>query len=180
MSKTNFTVGEGSVQISRKEIAARISELGKEITKDYAGKSIHVIGVLNGAFLFMADLVREIDLPMTTDFISVSSYGSRTETSGEVQLLKDLNSSLKNKHVLIVEDIVDSGFTMDYLLGYLGLRKPLSLKVASLLSKPSRRKVDVDIHYLGFEIEDAFVYGYGLDDSDFKRNMPFISSYRSD
>jgi len=180
MSKTSFLVGEGSVQISRKELAARISELGKEITKDYAGKSIHVIGVLNGAFLFMADLVREIDVPMTTDFISVSSYGSRTQTSGEVQLLKDLNSSLKNKHVLIVEDIVDSGYTMDYLVEYIGLRKPLSIKIASLLSKPSRRKVDIDIHYLGFEIEDAFVYGYGLDDADFKRNMPFISSYRSE
>ena len=180
MSKTSFLVGEGSVQISEKQLAKRIAELGQEISKDYQGKDIHVIGVLNGAFLFMADLVRQIDVPLTTDFISVSSYGSRTETSGEVQLIKDLTTSLKNKHVLIVEDIVDSGYTMDYLLEYINLRKPLSVKVAALLSKPERRKVEVPIDYLGFEIEDAFVFGYGLDDSDYRRNMPFISSYKAE
>ena len=178
MAKENFQLGEGKVQISRQEIKKRIKELGKEIAKDYSEKDIHVICVLNGAFLFMADLVRSIDLPLTVDFISLSSYGSRTQTNGEVQILKDLNASLKNKHVLIVEDIVDTGYTMTYLLKYIQMREPISVKIASLISKPSRRKVDVDIDYLGFEIEDAFIFGYGLDDQQYKRNYPFISSYK--
>jgi hypoxanthine phosphoribosyltransferase len=124
----------------------------------------------------MADLVRAIDLPLTVDFLSVSSYGSRTESSGEVKLVKDLDMSLKNRHVLLVEDIVDTGLTMNYLLHYLQGRSPLSVRVATLLSKPSRREVDVPIDYLGFEIEDAFVYGYGLDVDHRYRNLPFVTS----
>ena len=171
-----FVKGAGEVQISAAQIRERVAELGAQMHADYEGKPLHLICVLNGAFVFMADLVRSIDLPLSTDFISVSSYGSRTETSGEVRLVKDLDQSLKGKHVVLVEDIVDSGFTMQYLLSYLEGRSPLSVKVAALLSKPSRRQVEVPIDYLGFEIEDAFVYGYGLDVDHRYRNIPFVTS----
>lgn len=177
---TLFRPGDGRVQISEAELAGRIAELGARIRDDYRGQPLHLICVLNGAFVFMADLVRAIDLPLTLDFLSVSSYGSRTESSGEVRLVKDLEQSLKGKHVLLVEDIVDTGLTMRYLLGYLQGRGPLSLKVCSLLSKPSRRQVEVPVDYLGFEIEDAFVYGYGLDIGHVYRNLPFVTSQSSD
>ena len=176
MQEKQFEKGAGSVQLSADEIEARVTALGEQITQDYAGEPLHCICVLNGAFVFMADLVRAIDLPVTMDFLSVSSYGSRTESSGEVRLVKDLDTSLKGKHVLLVEDIVDTGLTMKYLLGYLHGRGPLSVKVASLLSKPSRREVEVPIDYLGFEIEDSYVYGYGLDKAHIGRNIPFITS----
>ncbi len=178
MSETIFEPAAGSVQLSSEQIQTRIQDLGREIAQAYAGKPLHLICVLNGAFIFMADLVRAIDLPLTVDFLSVSSYGSRTESSGEVRLVKDLDMSLKNKHVLLVEDIIDTGLTMAYLLGYLQGRGPLSVGVVSLLSKPSRRQVDVPIDYLGFEIEDAFVYGYGLDVGHLYRNVPFITSQK--
>lgn len=171
-----FQSGGGRVQLSEEEIKGRIAELGAQIQRDYRGKPLHLICVLNGAFVFMADLVREIDLPLTIDFLSVSSYGSRTESSGEVKLVKDLDQSLKNKHVLLVEDIVDTGLTMQYLMNYLGGREPLSVKVVALLSKPARRVVEVEVDYLGFEIEDAFVYGYGLDVDHKYRNIPFVTS----
>jgi hypoxanthine phosphoribosyltransferase len=174
-----FRAGEGQVQLSAEAIAARIAELGREIAGDYRGQPLHLICVLNGAFIFMADLVRAIPIPVTTDFIAVSSYGSRTESSGEVRLVKDLDQSLKNKHVLLVEDIVDTGLTMRYLFSYLQGRGPLSVKVVTLLSKPSRRQVEVPIDYQGFEIEDAYVYGYGLDRAHFDRNIPFITSRKS-
>jgi hypoxanthine phosphoribosyltransferase len=173
---TTFAAGPGPVQLGQVEIAARVAELGAQIARDHQGQPLHLICVLNGAFLFTADLVRGIDLPLTLDFISVSSYGSRTESSGEVRLVKDLDQSLKGKHVVLVEDIVDTGLTMRYLLQYLEGRGPLSVKVAALLSKPSRRVVDVPVDYLGFEIEDAFVYGYGLDVDHRYRNLPFVTS----
>ncbi len=176
MSDNFFVSGNGSVQIDAATIAARVRELGKQIRADYLDKDLHIICVLNGAFVFMADLVRAIELPLSTDFISVSSYGSRTETSGEVRLVKDLDQSLKHKHVLIVEDIVDTGLTMRYLYNYVQGREPLSVRIVSLLSKPARRQIEVDIDYLGFEIEDAFVYGYGLDVDHRYRNLPFITS----
>lgn len=179
MSESVFQIGDGHVQLSDTQIAERIKVLGETIQNDYAGKPLHLICVLNGAFVFMADLVRAIDLPLTIDFLSVSSYGSRTESSGEVRLVKDLDQSLKNKHVLVVEDIIDTGFTMQYLQNYLEGRSPLSVKVVTLLSKPSRRQVDVQIDYLGFEIDDAFVYGYGLDVAHVYRNIPFITSKQS-
>jgi hypoxanthine phosphoribosyltransferase len=171
-----FKTGNGKVQISAEAIQKRLAELGQQITKDYSGQDLHLIGVLNGAFIFMADLARAIDLPLSVDFLSVSSYGSSQESSGEVRLTKDLNTSLKGKHVLFVEDIVDTGLTINYLLNYLQGREPLSLKVVTLLSKPARRKVEVPIDYMGFEIEDAFVYGYGLDVDQHYRNIPFITS----
>lgn len=179
MPQPFFRPGQGAVQIGKGEIEARVTELGVQITADYAGSDLHLICVLNGAFIFMADLVRAIELPLTTDFLSVSSYGSRTESSGEVRLVKDLEQSLKNKHVLLVEDIVDTGLTMKYLLGYLAGRGPLSVRVAALLSKPARRQVEVPVDYLGFEIDDAFVYGYGLDVDHVYRNLPFVTSQRS-
>ncbi|MEZ4606700.1 MAG: hypoxanthine phosphoribosyltransferase [Deinococcales bacterium] len=171
-----FVQGDGPVQLGEEMIAKRIKELGEEISRDYESKNLHMICVLNGAFIFMADLVRAISIPLSTDFMSVSSYGSRTATSGEVRLTQDLSSSLKHKHVIIVEDIVDTGLTMRYLINYLKVREPLSVKVASLLSKPARRQVEVEIDYLGFEIDDAFVYGYGLDVDYLYRNLPFITS----
>lgn len=180
VNRPAWEVGDGEVQISAQGIADRIAELGAEITRDYAGQQPHLICVLNGAFLFMADLVRRIELPLTVDFLAVSSYGAGTKTTGEVKLVKDLSLPLHDRHVIMVEDIVDTGLTMNYLLSYLEGRGPASLKVAALLSKPSRRKVEVPVHYLGFTIPDAYVYGYGLDRAHFDRNIPFISSIKSD
>ena len=177
MSDTSiFRAGDGPVQITREQIDARVAELGERIRADHRDHEVHLICVLNGAFMFMADLVRAIDLPLTVDFLSVSSYGSRTESSGEVRLVKDLDQSLKGRHVLLVEDIVDTGLTMQYLLAYLRGRGPLSVEVVTLLSKPSRRVVEVPLDYVGFEIEDAFVYGYGLDVAHRYRNLPFVTS----
>ena len=177
---TIFKQGSGSVQLSEAEVKARVQALGREITAAYQGQPLHLICVLNGAFLFMADLVRAIDAPLTLDFMAVSSYGSRTASSGEVRLTKDLDQSLKNKHVILVEDIVDTGLTMKYLLGYLQGRGPLSVKVATLLSKPSRRQVDVPLDFVGFDIADAFVYGYGLDVAHQYRNLPFVTSQEAE
>lgn len=171
-----FEVGKGKVQISEAQIKARISALGAQIKSEYAQQQPHLVCVLNGAFVFMADLVRSIDLPVTTDFLAVSSYGNSQRTSGEVELLKDLRIPIAGRHVIVVEDIVDTGITISYLLRLLQARQPASLKIAALLSKPSRRQVEVPIDYLGFEIEDAFVYGYGLDRSQLDRNLPFITS----
>ncbi|GIW29559.1 MAG: hypoxanthine phosphoribosyltransferase [Meiothermus sp.] len=150
--------------------------MGEQIKRDYQGQEPHLVCVLNGAFVFMADLVRAIDMPLTMDFLAVSSYGDSQKTSGEVELIKDLRLPIAGRHVIVVEDIVDTGITINYLLRMLEARQPASLKIAALLSKPSRRQVEVPIDYLGFEIEDAFVYGYGLDRGQFDRNLPFITS----
>lgn len=176
MSEGFFKEGNGLVQLSQSMIEERIIELGAQITEDYQGKNLHLVSVLNGAFMFTADLVRQINLPLTIDFIGISSYGSRTESSGEVRLTKDLASSVKQKDVLIIEDIIDTGLTMQYLFNYFKMREPNSVKVATLLSKPSRRAVEVQIDYSGFDIDDAFVYGYGLDVDHVYRNLPFITS----
>lgn len=176
MTDSIFVEGGGEVRISSEQIRQRVIELGAEITEEYRGKDLHLICVLNGAFMFMADLVRAIDLPLTMDFLAVSSYGEGTSSSGEVRLVKDLSHSLRGRHVLLVEDIVDTGLTMRYLLSYLDGHGPESVHVASLLSKPARRQVEVPVHYLGFEIEDAYIYGYGLDVAHRYRNIPFITS----
>lgn len=179
MSRTIvFHAGDGPVQIDAEAIRLRVEELGAQIRRDHEGTDLHLICVLNGAFIFMADLVRAIDLPLTVDFLSVSSYGSGTQSSGEVRLLKDLEQSLSGRHVVIVEDIIDTGLTMQYLIGYMQGRKPASVKVASLLVKPSRRLVDVPVDYVGFTIDDAFVYGYGLDVDHRLRNLPFVTSQK--
>jgi len=156
-------------------IAARIAELGAEIRRDIpVDEPVHLISVLKGAFVFMADLVRVIDGPVTMDFIAVSSYGAGTKSSGQVRLLKDLDRSLEGRHVIVVEDIVDTGLTLSYLQEILWARSPKSLRTACLLSKPSRRKVEVPVEYVGFSIEDKFVVGYGLDYDEQYRQLPYI------
>ena len=172
----SLTPGNGPVQITKEQITARINEIAAKIRQDYAGREPHLICVLNGAFMFHADLVRAIDMPCTIDFLQASSYGSAKQSSGEVKIVKDLQFPISDRHVILVEDIVDTGITMNYLLHYLEGRGPASLNIAALLSKPSRRKVEVPVDYLGFTIPDAFVYGYGLDRAQYDRNLPFITS----
>ncbi len=153
----------------------RVSALGKEITRDYRGRAPLLVGVLRGAAVFLADLIRNIDLLVQTDFISLSSYGTATDSSGQVQLLKDLETSIDGQDVILVEDIVDTGLTLNYLIGNLQSRNPASLRVCALLSKPERRKIEVPIHYLGFEVPDRFVVGYGLDFAGNYRQLPYIA-----
>lgn len=162
------------VLISEETLAKRVHELGQEISADYADKEILMIGVLRGAVIFMADLARAIDRPVAIDFIAVSSYGASTHSSGVVRILKDLDEDVKDKHLLIVEDIVDSGLTLKYLVENLLSRKPASVKICTLLSKPSRRKVEVTVNYNGFTVPDRFVVGYGLDYAEKYRNLPFV------
>ena len=168
------------VLLSHDAIQARIQEMGREIAKDYAGREPHLVGVLKGAFTFLSDLARAIELPMTLDFIAVSSYGAATKTSGEVRLVKDLDQGLEGRDLLVVEDIVDTGLTLNYLLNLLRARGPRSLKVATLLSKPSRRLVQVAVDYIGFSIDDHFVVGYGLDYNEKYRNLRDIVVYGVD
>ena len=162
------------VLLSEEQLSQKIAELGEEISKDYQGKEIVAICVLKGAILFMADLARAVKVPMALDFMAVSSYGNGTSTSGTVRILKDLDNSIEGKHVLVVEDIIDSGVTLKYLLKNLKSRKPASIKLCTLLNKPERRRVDVDIDYCGFTVPDYFLVGYGLDYAEKYRNLPFI------
>jgi hypoxanthine phosphoribosyltransferase len=168
------------VLLSNDAIQARIQEMGREIAKDYKGREPHLVGVLKGAFTFLSDLARAIELPMTLDFIAVSSYGAATKTSGEVRLVKDLDQGLEGRDLLVVEDIVDTGLTLNYLLNLLRARGPRSLKVATLLSKPSRRLVQIPVDYVGFSIDDHFVVGYGLDFNEKYRNLRDIVVYGGD
>ncbi|SEO91926.1 hypoxanthine phosphoribosyltransferase [Propionispora vibrioides] len=162
------------VLISTEELKQRIADMGKQISQDYAGKEILMIGVLRGAVIFMADLARAIDIPVAIDFMAVSSYGAGTSSSGVVRILKDLDETVEGKHILVVEDIIDSGLTLNYLLDNIKSRKPASLRMCTLLNKPERRKVNVHIDYNGFTIPDHFVVGYGLDYAEKYRNLPFI------
>jgi len=162
------------ILITEEEIKEKIAELGKKITEDYKGKNLVFIGVLRGAVVFMADLARAISIPMIFDFIAISSYGAATKSSGVVRILKDLDETIEGKDVLIVEDIVDTGLTLDYLLRILKSRKPASLKVCTLLNKNARRKVKVKIDYSGFDIPNKFVVGYGLDYEGKFRNVPYV------
>ena len=164
------------VLIPEEKIDERVNELGKQISRDYQGKSIHLVCVLKGAYTFLADLSRAIEIPVTLDFLAVSSYNEGTSTSGAVQLTKDLDTALEGRDVLIVEDIADTGLTLRYLYNMLNARRPRSLKVIALLSKPSRRTVDVPVDYVGFEIEDRFVVGYGLDVDQKYRNLRYIAA----
>jgi hypoxanthine phosphoribosyltransferase len=162
--------------ISQADIHTRIQSLAAEIERDYpAGEGIHLVAVLKGGFMFMADLVRAMSERVTMDFMAVSSYGKGTTSSGQVRVLKDLDSNVEGRHVILVEDIVDTGLTLHYLQDLLRARAPQTLKTACLLSKPSRRKVDVTVDYIGFTIEDHFVVGYGLDYAEKYRNLPFIA-----
>jgi hypoxanthine phosphoribosyltransferase len=162
--------------IAERDIQARIKSLAAEIEGDYpAGDSIHLVAVLKGGFMFMADLVRAMSERVTMDFMAVSSYGKGTTSSGQVRVLKDLDSNVEGRNIILVEDIVDTGLTLHYLQELLRARAPKSLKTACLLSKPSRRKVDVQVDYIGFTIEDYFVVGYGLDYAEKYRNLPHIA-----
>ena len=167
-----------TVLISAAEIEDKLAEMGSKITADYAGRSLLLVGVLKGAFVVMADLSRHIELPLQFDFMAVSSYGAATKTSGVVRILKDLDHDLKDLDVLVVEDIVDSGLTLKYLLKNLAGRKPASLEVAALLRKEGIQQVELDVRYVGFDIPNEFVVGYGLDFAERYRNLPYIGTLK--
>ena len=167
--------GVRRVLFSEEVISNRVKELAAQITEDYQGKELIVVGILTGAFIFMADLVRQIKLPVTVDFMDVSSYGSSTYSSGVVRIVKDLEKSIEGAHVLIVEDIIDTGLTLNYIGQNLLSRRPASLKICAFLDKPSRRQVLIKADYLGFSIPDEFVVGYGLDFAEKYRHLPYIA-----
>ena len=165
---------ELKVLFSREQIAARVAELGRQISKDFAGEPVVLVGVLKGAAIFLSDLARQIELDSTFDFISVSSYGGETQNSGEVKLLKDVDQSMEGKNVILVEDILDTGLTLNYISKLVEAHQPRSLRIAALLDKPSRRKLPIQVQYIGFTIPDAYVVGYGLDYAERYRNLPDI------
>ncbi len=162
------------VLVNEEAVNTRIAELGEQISKDYEGKEVHLICVLRGGVFFMCELAKRITVPVSMDFMSVSSYGNDTKSSGVVKIVKDLDETIKGKDVLVVEDIVDSGRTLSYLLDNLKSRQPASLRLCTLLDKPERRVIPVDVNYIGFEIPDEFVVGYGLDYAQKYRNLPYI------
>jgi hypoxanthine phosphoribosyltransferase len=169
----------GEVLVTAEDLQRRVVELGEQITRDYEGRDLLLVGVLKGAVFFLSDLMRYIQSPVEVDFMAVASYGSATDSSGVVRILKDLDASIEGRDVLIVEDIVDSGLTLQYLLRNLGSRNPRTLEVCALLMKPERRKVDLPTRYVGFEIPDRFVVGYGLDYAERYRNLPFVAVLES-
>jgi hypoxanthine phosphoribosyltransferase len=173
-----FYDGQVNVLFSEAQLQARIVELGAEISRDYKGQDLVVVGVLKGSVLFFADLIRRIDLPLSIDFLGLSSYGAGTESTGVVRITNDLSKTVEGKHLLVVEDIVDTGLTMKFLLENLATRRPSSVKICTLLEKPARAKVKVPIHYKGFVIPDEFVVGYGLDFDEKLRNLPFIGAMK--
>ena len=166
----------GDVLVETGELQRRVAELGAEINRDYEGRDLIMVGVLKGAVLFIADLMRELTVPCEIDFMAVSSYGSSTDSSGVVRILKDLDSPIEGRDVLIVEDIIDSGLTLHYLIKNLKARSPRSLEVCALLTKPERRRVDTPIKYVGFEIPNRFAIGYGLDHGQRYRNLPYVAA----
>ena len=163
--------GVGEILIGEDDLQARIRELGAELSADYAGREVLLVGVLKGAVFFMADLMRSLTIPCEIDFMAISSYGASTDSSGVVRILKDLDINIEGRHVLVVEDIVDSGLTLSYLVRNLESREPATLEVCALLTKPSRREIDVPVRYIGFEIPNRFVIGYGLDFAERYRNL---------
>jgi len=175
-----LTAGVGEILIDEETLQARIAEMGARITEDYRGTDLLLVGVLKGAIFFMADLMRQIDIPCEVDFMAISSYGEGVDSSGVVRILKDLDMPLEDRNVLIVEDIVDSGLTLSYLIRNLQARHPRSLDVCALLTKPERRENQVDCRYVGFEIPNRFVIGYGLDFAERYRNLPYIGVLREE
>jgi hypoxanthine phosphoribosyltransferase len=165
----------GEILVQPDELSRRVRELGRQISADYAGRDLLLVGVLKGAVFFLSDLMRSLDVPCEVDFMAVASYGSATDSSGVVRILKDLDVALEGRHVLIVEDIIDSGLTLQYLLRSLGARNPASIEVCALLTKPERRKVELEPRYVGFEIPNRFVVGYGLDHGERYRNLPYVA-----
>jgi len=170
----------GEIIVQADDLQHRVRELGAEITRDYDGRDLLLVGVLKGAVFFLADLMRHIEIPCEVDFMAVASYGSATESSGVVRILKDLDMAIEGRDVLIVEDIVDSGLTLQYLLRSLRTRNPHTLEVCALLTKPSRREVDLPARYIGFEIPDKFAIGYGLDHAEKYRNLPYVAALQLD
>jgi hypoxanthine phosphoribosyltransferase len=170
----------GETLIPADELRNRVGELAAEISRDYEGRDLVMIGILKGAVLFLGDLMRDVSVPCEIDFMAVSSYGSETDSSGVVRILKDLDSSIEGRDALIVEDIIDSGLTLQYLLRNLNARNPRSLEVCALLTKPERRRVDLPIEYVGFEIPNKFVIGYGLDYAQRYRNLDYVAVLRED
>jgi hypoxanthine phosphoribosyltransferase len=166
----------GEILVPAEDLRRRVRELGEEVSRDYARKDLLLIGVLKGAVFFLSDLMRHLDIPVEVDFMAVASYGSATKSSGVVRILKDLDAAIEGRDVLIVEDIVDSGLTLQYLLRNLAGRNPASLEVCALLIKPERRKVELQTRYVGFEIPDRFAIGYGLDYGERYRNLPYVAA----
>ncbi len=179
-SEDPLTAAVSEVLVDEATLQARIAELGAEVTRDYRGRDLFLVGVLKGAIFFMADLMRHIDLPCEVDFMAISSYGDRVDSSGIVRILKDLDVSIEGRNVLIVEDIVDSGLTLSYLMRNLEARQPASLEVCALLTKPERRTNEVECRYVGFEIPNRFVIGYGLDFGEWYRNLPYVGVLRDE
>lgn len=162
------------ILINEESLRKRVVELGKELTRDYQGKDLIVVGVLKGAVVFMTDLIREINLPIALDFMSVSSYGNSTESSGIVRVLKDLDNSVEGKDILIIEDIIDTGLTLKHLINNLKNKGAKSIEICTLLDKPERRKAEIDVKYIGFKVPDVFIVGYGIDYAEKYRNLPYI------
>jgi hypoxanthine phosphoribosyltransferase len=171
---TQLDAAIGEILIDEETLAARVAELGGEVSADYEGRDLLLIGVLKGAVFFMADLMRHLTVACEVDFMAISSYGDATDSSGIVRILKDLDISIEGRDVLVVEDIIDSGLTLSYLMRNLESREPASLEVCALLTKPSRREIDVRVRYVGFEIPNKFVVGYGLDFAERYRNLPYV------
>jgi len=178
--KNELSAAVSEILIDEETLHARISELGAQVSDDYRGEDLLLIGVLKGAIFFMADLMRSIDIPCEVDFMAISSYGAGIDSSGVVRILKDLDVSIEGRNVLVVEDIIDSGLTLSYLLRNLEAREPASLEVCALLTKPERRENDVACRYVGFEIPNRFVIGYGLDFAERYRNLPFVGVLRDE
>ena len=174
MSQTELDQGIAEVLVDEETLRARVTELGEEISADYAGRDLLLVGVLKGAVFFMADLMRHLAIPCEIDFMAISSYGDSTDSSGVVRILKDLDINIEGRHVLVVEDIIDSGLTLSYLIRNLEAREPATLEICALLTKPERREIDVPVRYVGFEIPNRFVIGYGLDFAERYRNLPYV------
>lgn len=168
------------VLVTEEEIASKVKEIASNVSEDYKGKDLIMVGILKGAFIFMSDLSRSLSIPVTLDFMAVSSYGKSSESTGEVRIVKDLDFSVEDKHILIIEDIIDTGYTLAYLTDNLRKRGAKSVKVCALLDKPERRKVDIKVDYPGFAIPDEFVVGYGLDYAEIGRNLPYVAALKEE
>jgi hypoxanthine phosphoribosyltransferase len=175
VSQTELERAVGEILIDEDTLSSRVAELGAEVSADYQGRDLLLIGVLKGAVFFMADLMRHITVPCEVDFMAISSYGASTDSSGIVRILKDLDINIEGRDVLVVEDIIDSGLTLSYLMRNLESREPASLEVCALMTKPARREIDVPVRYIGFEIPNRFVVGYGLDFGERYRNLPYVA-----
>ncbi len=174
MSAAELQRAVGEVLIDEESLQRRIGELGEEISNDYAGRDLLLVGVLKGSVFFLSDLMRQLTVPCEIDFMAISSYGASTDSSGVVRILKDLDINIEGRHVLVVEDVIDSGLTLSYLIRNLEARGPATLEICALLTKPARREIDVPVRYIGFEIPNRFVIGYGLDFAERYRNLPYV------